>query len=224
MMQSSETNAQPSSILWMADLARPLLTWPAPRIPAVFKRVGPEVTQELSQAMGFDNPSIILQRFASGRHCYIARVKDKLATYGWVTFDEECIGELDLSFRLKVGEAYIWNCVTLPEYRGLRLYPALLAYILRELHNQGEQRSWICTDSDNLASQKGIALAGFQPVVGLFTAHSPMSHLSWSRGCPDTPKQLVTAVRQALSPAITVDQIGGVKLSSESRCQSFKQG
>src|SRR5437763_8527272 len=37
-----------------------------PRIPATFMRVGPEVAQELAQAMELDDAAVVLQRFARG--------------------------------------------------------------------------------------------------------------------------------------------------------------
>jgi hypothetical protein len=72
MTQSTGASAQPYSILWMLDLRQPLPVGPSLRIPAIFVRVEPEVAQEVAQAMGLDDPSIVLQRFASGGHCYIA--------------------------------------------------------------------------------------------------------------------------------------------------------
>jgi RimJ/RimL family protein N-acetyltransferase len=169
-----------------------------PHATAIFMRVGPSIAQELAQAMNLEEPSIVLQRLARGRHCYIASIEGKIVTYGWVTFDEEWIGELGLNFRLKAGEAYIWNCATLPAYRGLRLYPALLAYILRELQTQGQQRVWICADDDNLASQRGMLLAGFQPIADIFMPYDPGSNSSWVRARLGTPEQLMREVRQAL--------------------------
>jgi len=200
MTQSTETGAQPQGTLWMLDLDQPLPVGPVLRVPAVFVRAGLEVAQELAQAMDLDDPFVVMQRFASGKHCYIARIEGALATYGWVTFDEECIGELGLNFRLKAREAYIWNCATLPAYRGLRLYPALLAYILRELQSQGLRRVWIGADTDNLASQSGMVLAGFQPIADLFITQDSTTRSIWTRGRPGVPEQLVTNVRQALYP------------------------
>jgi Acetyltransferase (GNAT) family len=126
MMHPAEPDAWPQSTLWMLDLGQPLPVGPVLQVPVVFMRAGPEVAQELAQAMDLDDQAVVLQRFDNGRHCYVGRIEGRLVTYGWVTFDEEDIGELSLSIRLKAGEAYIWNCATLPAYRGQRLYPALL--------------------------------------------------------------------------------------------------
>src|SRR5256714_4700081 len=163
MTDPSRTNVQHIGTFWILELDRPLPPAVVPRVPATFMRIGPEVAGELAQAIGLDDPAIILQRFATERHCYAAMVDGKLAAYGWVTFDEEAIGELGQRFRLKTGEAYIWDCVTLPAYSRQHLYSALLFYIVSELQASGLCRAWIGADTDNLVSQRGMALAGFQP-------------------------------------------------------------
>lgn len=196
MTDLSGTNTQHIGTFWVLELDRPLPPAIVPRIPATFMRNGPE--EELVQAMGLDVPAIMLQRFATGRHCYAARVDGKLAAYGWVTFDEEAIGELGLRFRLKAGEAYIWDCATLPAYRGQLLYPALLSYIVSELDAAGLRRVWIGADMDNLVSQKGMALAGFQPAVDFLVDSTQGISRPRLKGQPGIPEQLVTDVHHAL--------------------------
>ena len=163
MAQHSEIDAQHIGTFWMLKFDRPLPAGLVPRIPTNFMRLGPEMAQELAQAMELDDPAVILQRFATGRHCFAARIAHQLVTYGWVTFDEESIGELGLSIRLEAGDAYIWDCATLPAHRGQRLYPALLTYMLHELHAQGIQRVWIGTDTDNLHRAGDRAVIRLQP-------------------------------------------------------------
>src|SRR3989440_7709615 len=173
MADASETGAQHIGTFWMLELDRPLPPAIIPRVPAAFTRTGPEAAQELAQAMGFDNPEIVLQRLAAGRHCYTARVNGSLAAYGWVTFDEEAIGELGLIFRLKAGEAYIWDCATLPAYRRQRLYSALLAYIVRELRAAGLCRVWIWGGMGNLPPPNGTGLARLPPPLNLLFVNPP---------------------------------------------------
>jgi GNAT superfamily N-acetyltransferase len=198
MMQPAEADEQPQSTLWMLDLGQPLPVGPVLPVPVVFMRAGPEVAQELAQAMDLDDQAVVLQRFDNGRHCYLGRIEGTLATYGWVTFDEEGIGELSLSIRLKAGEAYIWNCATLPAYRGQRLYPALLVHIVGELHHQGLHRVWIGTDTNNLPSQSGIVLAGFQPIGDVVISRVLTMRRPWMRGRPGISEQLVMDARYAL--------------------------
>ena len=165
MTNSSETGVQHLGILWMLKLDRPLPDSPQARIPMTYSRADREEAEELAVAMGLDDSGPVLQRFERGSRCYIARADARIVAYGWISFDEEEIGELGLRMRLNQGEAYIWDCGTLPAYRGKRLYPALLGYMLSEMQKAGVQRVWIGTDADNLPSQVGVALAGCQPVV-----------------------------------------------------------
>lgn len=180
---------------WLLRLDSILVNMVEPRVPTTFRRMGTDEASVLAQTMDMQE---VEQRFAAGKRCYVALVEGKLAAYGWATFDQEAIGELGLLVHLKPGEAYIWDCVTLPEYRGLRLYPALLAYIARELQAGGFQRVWIGANADNVASQSGMRQVGFVPIADV-TADSElgMSRL-WLRGQPGVPEQLVRDAGYAL--------------------------
>jgi GNAT superfamily N-acetyltransferase len=198
MALASEIGPQHLGTLWVLDLGEPLLVGPVPRVAVIYQRVGPEAAPLLAQAMSLDGPAEVLRRFAAGKHCYTGTVEGELATYGWVTFDEELIGELRLRVRLAPGEAYIWDCATLPEYRGLRLYPALLWHMINDLRAAGLQRIWIGADADNLPSQTGIVLCGFQPIVDIVLDRVLAIRMSWARGCSGAPEQLVEDARRKL--------------------------
>ena len=95
------------------------------------------------------------------------------------------IGELDLRLRLALDEACIWYCATLPAFRQQHLYSALLSYILKELYNtQPVCRVWIGADLDNIASQRGIARAGFHRVATLLVERILAIPLFGRRGNP----------------------------------------
>jgi len=137
--------------------------------------------------------------------CYVARVDGRLVAYGWITFDHEEIGELGLRIRLQPGAAYIWDCGTLPEYRGRRLYPALLAQMLGELQPAGFQRIWIGTDADNLPSQSGVALVGCQAIVDIIRDDDGEF---MSRGRPGVSPQDVLDAHYALFGNLDRSRIG----------------
>jgi GNAT superfamily N-acetyltransferase len=198
MVLASEIGPQHLGTLWVLDLGEPLLVGPVPRVAVIYQRVGPEAAPLLAQAMSLDGPAEVLRRFAAGKYCYTGTVEGELATYGWVTFDEELIGELRLRVRLAPGEAYIWDCATLPAYRGLRLYPALLWHMINDLRAAGLQRIWIGADADNLPSQTGIVLCGFQPIVDIVLDRVLAIRMSWARGCPGASEQLVEDARRKL--------------------------
>lgn len=188
---------RPPGTMWVMELDRPPPT-AEPGRPAAFARLGPESARLLADAMGAADPAFVLDRFAGGRRCYAARVDDALAAYGWVSFGEEAIGEVQLRMRLDPGEAYIWDCATLPPFRRLGLYTALLAHMAGELHREGFCRAWIGADGDNLPSQKGIDRAGFQAVADLWIFHLGRMRLAWLIARPGVPRRLARDVRHAL--------------------------
>jgi hypothetical protein len=196
------TNAEPApkhvGTLWLLDLSEPSLIAPEPRVTVQFECAGSESAPLLALAMGPGSTEEVFKRFDAGKKCYIGNVENVLATYGWVTFDKEMIGELGLNIRLLPGEAYIWNCVTLEDYRGLRLYPALLWYIVGELRSQGVRRIWIGADADNLPSQVGMRLCGFQPIADFVLDYALALHSFWIRGHIGAPEQFVEDARRAL--------------------------
>jgi hypothetical protein len=114
-----------------------------------------------------------------------------------VSFEEEHIGELNLRIRLLPGEAYIWDCVTIPAFRRNRLYSALLGYIIRELHADGFCRAWIGADMENIPSQQGIAHAGFHHIGDLVVARVLAIRQVWVRGQPGVPEHIVAEARRA---------------------------
>ena len=185
--------------LWVMHLDWPMPERVVPLVRATFVGVGPEATFMLARAMGLEDPAQVQRRFATRRRCYAAMVEGNLAAYGWVTFDEERIGEMGVHIHLAPGEAYIWDCATAPSYRRHGLYTALLAHIVGELRREGLCRVWIGADGDNLPSQKGIARVGFRPVIDLITARSAANRPIRMHGRPGIPKQIVADARGALS-------------------------
>ncbi|HZO74680.1 MAG TPA: GNAT family N-acetyltransferase [Ktedonobacteraceae bacterium] len=175
--------------LWMLDLAGASPMQADAQASVSWECAGSEMALPLSQAMGLAAPTEVLQRFARICKCYLGKIEQEIATYGWVSFDDEHIGELDLTIRMPANNAYIWDCATLPAYRGLRLYPALLAYILKELRAGGIARVWIGADEDNVASQKGMALAGFRPMIDIGLFHQETGPRAWIRGRPGISEQ-----------------------------------
>ncbi|HEX7127173.1 MAG TPA: GNAT family N-acetyltransferase [Thermodesulfobacteriota bacterium] len=101
-------------------------------------------------------------RLATGRRAYVVEGPAGILAYGWVTRGDEEIAEVEGRIRVGPGEAYIWDCATLPAYRGRGLYPALLGAIARDLAADGVTRAWIAARADNAPSLRGLEKAGFQ--------------------------------------------------------------
>src|SRR5262245_49236164 len=104
-------------------------------------------------------------RVRGGSKPYIARLDGMPVAYGWSAKAHASIGEVGLSFDVPHGQRYLWDFATLPEWRGLRVYPALMQTML--LAESGHaSRFWIGHVVTNAASRGGIRRAGFG-VVGV---------------------------------------------------------
>ena len=110
----------------------------------------------------------IRRRLESGNRAVIGLVGGQLAAIGWSAAGQFEIGELGLDLQLPDGDRYLWDFVTLPEWRGQGIYPALLqSFIVQE---SGVQRFWVGHDLDNVASRRGILKAGFQTVGEIYAS------------------------------------------------------
>jgi len=185
--------------LWAIELDGETVAPVSSRVAAVFGEVQRERAEPLAAAMDLSDPDPILRRFATGRRCFTAWVDDRIAAYGWVSQAAECIGELERKIQVSAGEAYIWDCATLPPYRRQRLYSALLSHILVKLHGEGVRRIWIGSSLDNRPSLQGFANAGFQPVITLLHARLFNLRCVWMIGYRAAPGDLVAAARRALT-------------------------
>ena len=196
MMVSADHDPRRAGTIWMLNLdeTTPVVT---PRVPAEFRRVTPDLVPALSTIRGHDASAEFKQRFEMGRQCYGAWVEGQPAAFGWVSVEDEEIGELNLRIKLLPGEVYIWDCATALQFRGNGLYGALLTYILNELRAQQICRAWIGADLGNVASQKGIARAGFHHVADLVIERVVTLRQVWVAGLPDIPESIVNEARRA---------------------------
>ena len=194
-MVSAEHEPRRVGTIWLFDLDHSIPDV-NPGIPVSFSRVNLESITKLAALIGENSSTDILKRFESGRRCYVAQVNEQFAAYGWVSFEEEFVGELSLHLKLLPGEAYIWDCVTLPAFRRNHLYSALLRHMLVDLRAEPLHRVWIGADLDNTPSQRGIARAGFKAVADLVLLRVAARRQAWLEGRPDVPERLVTEARR----------------------------
>jgi GNAT superfamily N-acetyltransferase len=169
-MASSDRLVFNRGILWSAQLgeleAKPL----GARIPAEYGRVDKDTIAQLMRATGQMDPiapEAIRRRFNLGSQCFAAHVAGSIVAYGWLTRGPEWIGEYERELKVREGEAYVWDCATLPAYRRQRLFSALLGHIAGQLRQEGLQRLWIFSVRVSPALARGLEAAGFQPLVSV---------------------------------------------------------
>lgn len=184
--------------LWALELDTPPPA-PSPPTGATIGEVRPDGAAPLAAAMGLADPQVVRERFASGRRCFAVHVAGAIAAYGWVSEGMERIGELERTLRMLPGEAYIWDCATLPAFRRHGLYGALLHHIIAVLRDEGLHRLWIGASLDNAPSLRGFRSAGFRPVIRLAYLRVLGVRGLWLLRDATAPPALVTAARRALS-------------------------
>jgi hypothetical protein len=104
-------------------------------------------------------PEMIERRLKQGAICHGLLLDGRLANLGWTQ-----LGELELDSGAVLRDptmGAIFDCYTVPEYRGRGLYPKSLIGMMQKLREAGAKKAWIGVDPDNLASIRGIEKAGF---------------------------------------------------------------
>jgi GNAT superfamily N-acetyltransferase len=109
----------------------------------------------------------VAMRMQRGCRCFAAAIGGELVGYGWVSTGAEWMGEPQLQIRPSRGEAYIWNCLTVPAHRQKGVFGALLRAIKAQLKGDGFNRVWI--GSVQHPAENGIYGAKFVPVLRLDT-------------------------------------------------------
>ena len=184
--------------LWVLETGNGLPLSCQARVEVEFNEVGAADIDELAAAMNLPTSELIQQRLQGKRRCFHLRVAGQITTYGWVTHGVERVGELERDFHLYDDEVYIWDCGTIPAWRGQRCYSALLSHIIYRLHQEGVFRLWIGASRQNQPSIRGFTNAGFKPVVDLTYRRFFRLTVLWFQEAPQALPPLVSAAYRIL--------------------------
>jgi ribosomal protein S18 acetylase RimI-like enzyme len=144
--------------------------------------------------------SEVVGRLARGCRVLAAWQGDEVASYCWISAHREHVGELARDLSLPAGESYVWDCATVPRYRGQGMYRSLLRRIAETLTGEGQRRVWIGASSTNEASNRTFATVGFVPAASVLSVRLAgrglIVRLQGARGADPA---LVTAARRVLT-------------------------
>lgn len=105
------------------------------------------------------------QRFKLGHRIAVGFLGDQLVAYGWVAIGAATFGEPAVAFHVPSESAYLYDFVTLAAWRGRGCYPALLQGVIAA---EPASDFWIIYHIANIASQRGIARAGFRQACAVY--------------------------------------------------------
>jgi GNAT superfamily N-acetyltransferase len=147
----------------------------------------------LIAAMG-DEGDRVAPRFARGCQAFTVLEGGEVVSYGWVSTGPEWVGEVGGEITPAAGEAYVWNCLTLPEHRRRGHYRALLEGIVAHARRDGIARLWIGSIED--PAEKADADVGFVTVLNIEVRR--LAGLRWVRirPAPSADPNLVDAARR----------------------------
>ena len=98
------------------------------------------------------------RRLDGRRVCYVARVDGRVAHRSWLHLDTVLPSLFGFAAAPVVGD-----CATDPAFRGLHLYPHVLAHIVADVRARGMATEvHVLVSPDNVASIRGIERAGFR--------------------------------------------------------------
>jgi ribosomal protein S18 acetylase RimI-like enzyme len=168
---------------------------PIPGISVVFGELTAADASALAAAMD-QSSAAILDRFQQNRRCFAAWHGDEIASYCWISMQQEYVGEMESVLDIYAGEGYIWNCATLPQHRRQGLYTTLLAFMLQTLSSQGMNRIWIGADLENIPSLRAFDTVGFLPAAAFTFFRLWRLYGFITRPLAQTPPHLLKAGRR----------------------------
>jgi ribosomal protein S18 acetylase RimI-like enzyme len=187
--------------LWVMDLSEyhPKNNLRNLKVAATFMEIHLDDLSTLPDASAGIEIKIIKRRLEAGKRCFSAQIDGRLASYCWVSRSAECIGEIEHEIHFEPDEAYIWDCMTLPEFRRRGLYTALLNHMAGEIRRDGVRWLWIGSSVNNYASMRGFLKAGYQPVADLVFMRIFNLAIMWVNGIPPASPFIINSARRTLT-------------------------
>lgn len=133
-----------------------------PGLPVEMAQLQPDEVAAYCEATAHDPASVaILHEW--GAQCFVARSQGRIVARIWAAERTFPLTYLARELVLEPEELYLLDALTLPDYRGQSLLPALIGFVLQHYRQAGRQRAYTIVFSYNHASIRGFEKAGFRP-------------------------------------------------------------
>ena len=123
------------------------------------------VEDDLDKFKGIVNErkiKLFRKRFKKDRICFVALDQEKIAYFGWISFDDEYESIFQIMVKVNHKEAYWFDCHTIPQYRNNGLHGAITAKALIYLKDKGCKKVLTHVMKDNIYSRKAFEKLGFK--------------------------------------------------------------
>jgi len=143
-----------------------LLEMPIKKIePKIKVTVRAATEDDLDKFKGIVNErkiKLFKKRFKKDRICFMALDQEKIAYFGWISFDDEYESIFQIIVKVNDKEAYWFDCHTIPEYRRNGLHSAITAKALIYLKDKGCKKVLTHVMKNNIYSRKAFKKVGFK--------------------------------------------------------------
>jgi hypothetical protein len=103
----------------------------------------------------------ISQRLKHGGSVFVAHHNSSIVSFLFAAVKECWVSEIDDTLVINPAEIYLYDAFTAVEFRGNRIYPALMAHVAQLYKNRSFSHALIFTKINNTASVKAIEATGF---------------------------------------------------------------
>jgi GNAT superfamily N-acetyltransferase len=87
--------------------------------------------------VGYSKSEEIARRMQNGQICIVAKRAGEIVHYSWLTSKDEYAEEIEMTIPVETSEAYLYNCRTLSQVRGMGIFPAIIARAIDEAGRSG---------------------------------------------------------------------------------------
>ena len=102
------------------------------------------------------------QRLDAGGRTLLAQRDGEIVFSAWVETRLLRVDELRMDWVVPSASAVVYDCITMPEWRGQGIYSAALKQLSGMLAEEGIRYLWIYAEEKNTASRRGIEKADFE--------------------------------------------------------------
>lgn len=170
------------------------------------EEVDPSCVERVAREVG--RPASALQRQMALARLFLLHRQGTTVCFGWVSVGRAApVGEVGGAFAPHPGEAYIWDCYTLPPFRGRGYFRLLLRWMAGQLGREGVERVWIANREGNLPARRATAGAGFRPMARIrYRVLGPLRR--WRvEPLPEGPPEGVADVLARFRPGRSPDRL-----------------
>jgi RimJ/RimL family protein N-acetyltransferase len=107
-------------------------------------------------------PTTICRRLEQGHRCFAAWHEGQIVHTGWAATAEAWVEYLGCAFPLEPGDVYQFDSYTAPEFRGLDLATARVAWMARFFRDAGSRRLLAVVWPENTSAFRPLEKAGYR--------------------------------------------------------------